>query len=252
MNFYQKCVLITGGSRGIGKATAIAFARAGAHVVLNFKENDHAAQDTLDQLEGEHHLAIQADITDPDAAKELIDRTVEVYGKLDVLVNNAGIYLAHPIDRVDFEDWQNAWHHTLTLNLQAAANLSFLAAQIMMEQHAGRIINVSSRGAFRGEPEHPAYAASKAGLNAMSQSLAQALGRYNVGVAVVAPGFVQTDMTADLLNSAKGSAIKEQSAWGRVAYPEEIAQTILFLASKEAAFTSGTIVDVNGASYLRS
>jgi NAD(P)-dependent dehydrogenase (short-subunit alcohol dehydrogenase family) len=116
----------------------------------------------------------------------------------------------------------------------------------------GRIVNVSSRGAFRGEPDHPAYGASKAGLNAMGQSLAQALAPHGISVATVAPGFVETDMAAEFLDGPRGDAIRAQSPWGRVARPEEVAAAVLFLASPEAEFVSGAILDLNGASYLRT
>jgi len=121
----------------------------------------------------------------------------------------------------------------------------------MIIQGGGRIVNISSRGAFRGEPTHPAYGASKAGLNAMSQSLAQALAPHNIFIGVVAPGFVETDMTKDILNSPIGASIKNQSPLGRVAQPKEVAQAVLFLAAEGSEFMTGAILDVNGASYLR-
>jgi len=140
----------------------------------------------------------------------------------------------------------------LQTNLFAAANLSFLAAQQMMETNGGHIVNVSSRGAFRGEPSQPAYGASKAGLNAMSQSLAKKLAPYGVYVGVVAPGFTETDMgTATLTKDEKENMLNE-TPFHRMARPEEVAHAIMFLASKDAAYMSGSIIDVNGASYLRS
>lgn len=140
----------------------------------------------------------------------------------------------------------------MQINLFGVANLCFCAAQQMIQQGNGRIINISSRGAFRGEPEHTAYGASKAGLNQLSQSLAQALAKYNIFVGVVAPGFVETDMTKDILNGKQGEAIKQQSPLGRVARPEEIAKAVLFLSSEGIDYMTGAILDVNGASYLRS
>jgi len=122
----------------------------------------------------------------------------------------------------------------------------------MMKSGGGRIVNISSRGAFRGEPNAPAYGASKAGVNALSQSLAVALAPHNIFVGVVAPGFVETDMVTEMLASPAGDAIRAQSPVGRVARPEEVANAVLFLASAGAEFTTGTIIDVNGASYLRS
>jgi NAD(P)-dependent dehydrogenase (short-subunit alcohol dehydrogenase family) len=122
----------------------------------------------------------------------------------------------------------------------------------MISRKEGRIVFVSSRGAFRGEPDQPAYGASKAGMNAMAQSLAQKLAPYNISVGVVAPGFVETDMAEAILSGEKGDGIRNQSPFGRVAKPEEVARAIVFLAEKGTAFMSGAIIDVNGASYLRS
>ncbi len=252
MNFKGKTVLITGGTKGIGKATALAFAERGARVALNFNSDNEAAKATYQELEGEGHLLIKANIVHPDSVEKMVDSVVEEFGRLDILVNNAGIFDGHPIDRSSYTDWQASWDRTLKVNLIGPANLCYCTARHMIKQQSGRIVNVSSRGAFRGEPTHPAYGASKAGLNAMSQSLAQALAPYHIFVGVVAPGFVETDMTKAILDGPQGQAIREQSPLKRVATPEEVAYAILFLASEGAEFTTGTIIDVNGASYLRS
>lgn len=253
MDFTGKNVLITGGTRGIGKATAIAFARRGARVAINFRSDKKAAATAIEELgRGAGHFAIKADISSPRKAKWMVDMVAKEFGQLDIVVNNAGIYDPHPIDELDYESWQTVWKKTINTNLIAVANICHCAAQYMMEQGSGRIVNVSSRGAFRGEPHSPAYGASKAGLNAMSQSLAQALAPYNIYVGVVAPGFVETDMAKEILESEAGEAIRNQSPLGRVAMPEEVAQAILFLAAEGSEFMTGGIVDVNGASYLRS
>jgi NAD(P)-dependent dehydrogenase (short-subunit alcohol dehydrogenase family) len=252
MDFSGKYVLVTGGSRGIGRAVAEAFAHHGARVAVNYKTNLAAAQKTVESLPGGPHLVIQADISKPDSVQQLIDTAVQKLGGLDIVVNNAGVFLMHPLEEVDYTDWQNAWSHTTAVNLTAPANVCYCAAQYMIKNGGGRIVNVSSRGAFRGEPEAPAYGASKAGLNAMSQSLAQRLARHNIFVGVVAPGFVETDMAAELLAGPQGDAIRNQSPLGRVARPEEVAQAVLFLAADGSEFMTGAIIDVNGASYLRS
>ncbi|CAN5729684.1 3-oxoacyl-[acyl-carrier-protein] reductase [soil metagenome] len=252
MNFQGKNVLVTGGARGIGRAVAQAFAAQGARVALSYRNNHAAAEETLASLHGDGHLKLAGDITEPDFTQELVARTVAGLGSLDILVNNAGIFEAHPIDSASFDAWQSAWRRTLNVNLVAPANLCYHAAQMMIQQGGGKIVNVSSRGAFRGEPESPAYGASKAALNAMIQSLAQKLAPHNISVGVVAPGFVETDMAWDLLKSPRGEEVRNQSPFGRVAKPEEVAHAVLFLASEEAVFSSGAIIDVNGASYLRS
>ncbi len=250
--FHDRKVLITGGSRGIGEAIAVAFAEHGARVAINYRSNKKAAASCVRKLAGKGHIALQADIADPAQAASLVENAVEALGGLDIVVNNAGIYLSHPIASVTFSDWLTAWRQTIDTNLIAAASICYCAAQHMMRNGGGRIVNVSSRGAFRGEPDGPAYGASKAGLNAMSQSLAIALAPHNIFVGVVAPGFVETEMAAEWLEGERGDAIRAQSPLGRVARPEEVAHAVLFLASEGAEFTTGTIIDVNGASYLRS
>lgn len=252
MNFKDKKILVTGASRGIGRATAIAFAKQGASVGVNFKSNSAEAHLTLNTMRGDSHQLFKRDISITTEAQGLIHDFIEHYGKIDVLVNNAGIAIAHDIDLIDFEHWTKAWERTLQTNLFAAANLSFLAAQQMMETNGGHIVNVSSRGAFRGEPSQPAYGASKAGLNAMSQSLAKKLAPYGVYVGVVAPGFTETDMATETLTKDEKENMLNETPFHRMARPEEVAHAIMFLASKDAAYMSGTIIDVNGASYLRS
>jgi NAD(P)-dependent dehydrogenase (short-subunit alcohol dehydrogenase family) len=167
-------------------------------------------------------------------------------------VNNAGTHKAHRIEEVDYDEWRATWRRILDVNLQGPANVSYCAARYMIEHGGGRIVNISSRGAFRGEPEHPAYGASKAGLNSMSQSLAQRLAPHGIFVGVVAPGYVETDLVADKLAGPEGDAIRKQSPLGRVARPEDVAQAVLFLAAEGSEFMTGTIIDCNGASYLRS
>jgi len=252
MDFTGKTALVTGGSRGIGKAVAKGFAERGARVAINYLSNAEAAERTLAELEGGPHLAVQGDVSDPASVQRLFDEVVGAFDTVDIVVNNAGIYRYHRVDEVDFEEWQSSWRQVLDTNLVGPANMCFHAARHMMDHGGGRIVNVSSRGAFRGEPEGPAYGASKAGLNAMSQSLAQRLAPHNIFVGVVAPGFVDTDLAARILDTPQGDAVRAQSPLGRVAKPEEVAYAVLFLASKGSEFSTGTIIDVNGASYLRS
>lgn len=252
MNFTDKTVLITGGSRGIGRATAQAFAEKGARVAINFHSDSDAAKATIESLAGEGHFAIRADLSRPSAVEQMIDAVVGEFGRLDILVNNAGIFKLHPIAEISYSEWQQVWQDTLAVNLTGAANTTYCAAQHMIKAGGGRIINVSSRGAFRGEPDQPAYGASKAAMNAMGQSLAQALGPHNIFIGTVAPGFVDTDMARDWLEGEKGESIRHQSPLNRVAQPQEVALGILFLASEGSEFMTGAILDINGASYLRS
>jgi 3-oxoacyl-[acyl-carrier protein] reductase len=243
--------LITGASRGIGRATALAFAAQGDHVAVHHRDSALLADAVLAELPGDGHMAVQADLTDPDQARRMVDQAAVGLDGLDVLVNNAGIYITHPITEVSYEDWQAAWQQTLAVNLTGPANVTWCAVQHMIPRGGGRIVNVSSRGAFRGEPGQPAYGASKGGLNSFGQSLAIALGQYGIAVSTVAPGFVDTEMATERVNGPDGDEVRAQSPFNRVARPEEIAAAILYLASPDAEWATGTIVDLNGASYLR-
>ena len=252
MNLAGKTALVTGASRGIGRAISMELAAGGVRIAIHYHRDRQAAEDTSAALQGAGHTIVQADVAIPEAAQELVETVIGEFGSIDILINNAGIYEPHPFAEQSYESWQDVWSRTLAVNLSGAANVSFCTARHMIRAGRGRIVNISSRGAFRGEPQAPAYGASKAGLNAMSQSLAVALAPHNISVCVVAPGFVETDMAASLLSGASGDAIREQSPMGRVARPEEVARIAAFLASDDAEFLTGCIVDVNGASYLRS
>ncbi|MCL6266891.1 SDR family NAD(P)-dependent oxidoreductase [Flagellimonas myxillae] len=252
MDFSNKNVLITGASRGIGKATAQAFAEKGAKVGLNYRSNEQAAQMTLMELAGEGHHLLRQDISEKTGPQELITNFVDHFGSLDILVNNAGISIFHDIEEVDFDHWTNAWVDTFKTNLFAVSNLCYWGAKAMMETGGGKIVNVSSRGAFRGEPTKPAYGASKAALNSMSQSLAKKLAKHHIHIGVVAPGFTETEMAAETLTPVERDHLLRESPFQRMAQPKEVAHAILFLASEGAGYSSGTIIDVNGASYLRS
>jgi 3-oxoacyl-[acyl-carrier protein] reductase len=248
----SRAILITGASRGIGAAIAEAFAAAGDRVAVHYSSSADRAAEVLAGLPGEGHVRVQADLADADAVRAMVDRAASELGGLDVLVNNAGIFESHPITEVSYEDWQAAWQTHLGVNLTGAANACWCAVRHMRAAGGGRIINVSSRGAFRGEPGQPAYGASKAGLNALGQSLARALAPYKIAVTGVAPGYVETDMATQALAGPGGDEIRSQSGFGRVATPAEIAAGVLYLAAPEAEWASGTIIDLNGASYLRS
>ena len=248
----ERAVLVTGASRGIGRAIAVAFAKLGDRVAIHHRDSAGLAADVLAELPGSGHTVVQADLADPEAVRQAVDAACETLGGLDVLVNNAGIFAPHPITQVSYAEWQAAWQATLGVNLIGAANVTWCAVQHMVTHGGGRVINVSSRGAFRGEPRHPAYGASKAGLNALGQSLARALAPHGITVTGVAPGYVATDMITSQLAGPGGDAIRAQSPFGRVAQPAEIAAAVVYLASPEAEWASGAILDLNGASYLRT
>ena len=252
----DRAILVTGASRGIGRAIAQAFAGQGDRVAVHHRDSPGLAAGVLAGLPGRGHTVVQADLTDPDAVRRMVDRACDALGGLDVLVNNAGVFTPHPITEVSYERWQAAWQETLGVNLVGAANVTWCAVQHMISpgSAAGRHVDDAprGRGAFRGEPGQPAYGASKAGLNAFGQSLARALAPHGIAVATVAPGFVETDMASKHLQGPEGDEIRAQSPFRRVAEAEEIAAAVLYLASPQAEWASGAILDLNGASYLRS
>jgi 3-oxoacyl-[acyl-carrier protein] reductase len=251
-----RAVLVTGGSRGIGAAIARAFAGIGDRVAVHHRDAAELAAKVRDGLPGTGHVVVRADLADAEAVRVMVDDAADRLGGLDVLVNNAGVYLAHPVLDGSYERWQQAWRETLGVNLIGAANATWCAVRHMAGRGdgtgGGRIVNVGSRGAFRGEPTHPAYGASKAGLHAFGQSLAVALAPHGITVASVAPGYVETGMTSEELGTPVGDAIRAQSPFNRVATAEEVADAVVYLASPRAQWATGAILDLNGASYLRS
>jgi NAD(P)-dependent dehydrogenase (short-subunit alcohol dehydrogenase family) len=247
-----RAVLVTGASRGIGRVIARAFAERGDRVAVHWGSSRERAEEVLAGLPGSGHVLVHADMADADAVGAMVDAAADGLGGLDVLVNNAGVFIASPPLSASWEEWQAAWSRTLAVNLVGAAHATFRAVPHLVAAGGGAVVNVSSRGAFRGEPDNPAYGASKAGLNAFAQSMALALAPQGISVTCVAPGFVQTEMAREVLDGPGGDAVRAQSPFGRVGRPEEVAAAVLWLASPEARWSSGTIVDANGASYLRS
>ncbi|WP_194818692.1 SDR family NAD(P)-dependent oxidoreductase [Nocardia sp. XZ_19_385] len=241
-------VLVTGASRGIGRAIATAFAEAGDRVVVHYASRREEAEKTLAALPGEGHALVGGDVGSPEGAAAVVDTAIEAVGRVQVLVNNAAVNLPHPLAETSYADWQQVWQQTVNVNLLGTANVSYGVARHMIEHGiAGRIVNIGSRGAFRGEPDHPAYGATKAAVHALGQSLAVSLAPHGIAVASVAPGFVATERVADRVTEV----VKAQSPFGRVGAPEEIASAVLYLASPAATWTSGAVLDVNGASHLR-
>jgi NAD(P)-dependent dehydrogenase (short-subunit alcohol dehydrogenase family) len=223
---------------------AEAFAALGDRVAMHYNATPIGYE-----LPGDGHVTVRGDVQDPDAVQSFVDAAAEGLGGLDVVVNNAAVFPPHPVRETSYVDWQAAWRETLAVNLVGPANVCWCAARHL--KRGGRIVNVSSRGAFRGEKSQPAYGASKAGLNSLTQSLALALGPDGIAVTAVAPGFVETDMANEALKSPRGPEIRAQSPFNRVAQADEVAAAIVYLASPQAEWASGAILDLNGASYLR-
>ncbi|MEU6675233.1 SDR family oxidoreductase [Streptomyces sp. NPDC046853] len=247
-------VLISGASRGLGRALARAFAENGDRVAVHFGSREEEARATLASLAGDGHALVGGDLSDPAGAADVAGRAAAALGGgPDVLVNNAAVNLPHPLADTSYEDWAALWQRHVSVNLLATANLSHLAARGMIDRGTGgRIVNIGSRGAFRGEPDHPAYGATKAAVHALGQSLAVSLAPYGIAVASVAPGFFETERVAHRLSGDEGAAIRAQSPFGRAGTADEIAAAVLWLASPVAEWASGTVLDLNGASHLRT
>lgn len=250
-------VLVTGASGGIGAAVARRFAEAGDRLAVHYVNNRVGGEETLRSLRGEGHVLVTGDIGDADQARQIVAAAIDELGALDVLVCNAGVAPTgsnrHVIGETSYADWSAVFQQMIGVNLLGAANLAWAFAAPLIERRApGAIVNIGSRGAFRGEPEYPAYAASKAGLHALGQSLAVALAPHSISVTSVAPGLIATARQISKLEGVEGDALRSQSPFGRVGTPDEIASAVVWLASPEASWSSGAILDANGASYLRS
>lgn len=249
--------LVTGASRGIGRATAIALSERGERVAVHYGADATSAQETLAQLHGEGHVLVGGDLSDPDIARQIVQETESALGPIDILVNNAGIAPGertdHRVDETDYATWQQRWTRMIDVDLTAPANLTYLVSRSLIARQApGVIVNVGSRGAFRGEPDAPAYGAAKAGLHAFGQSMALALAPHGIAVASVAPGFIGTERQQAKLDGETGDDVRAQSPFGRVGTAQEVAAAILYLTSPEAQWASGAVLDLNGASHLRT
>ncbi|OUQ38352.1 3-oxoacyl-[acyl-carrier-protein] reductase [Faecalibacterium sp. An121] len=238
-----KTAVVTGGSRGIGRAICLELARRGANVVFSYAGNAAAAQQTLQELEalGVQARAVQGDVADPDAAKTLIDTAVKELGGIHILVNNAGITrdgLAMAMKEEDFDK-------VIQTNLKGAFLCMKAAIRPMMKARYGRIVNMSSVVALRGNPGQINYCASKAGLIGMTKSLAKEMGARGITVNAVAPGYISTDMTAALPDAAK-QAMLSTIPVNRPGTPEDVAAAVAFLASEEAGYITGQVLSVDG------
>lgn len=244
----DKVVLVTGGSRGIGRACAVAFAKAGAAVVvISYAGNEAAAQETvgLIQAAGARSEALKFDVSDTTACSDAVDQVVKTHGRLDVLVNNAGVAVDGLVMRIKDEDWDRQ----MDTNLKGAFALIRAASRPMMKQKGGAIINLSSVVGEMGNGGQSAYAASKAGLIGLTKSIAKELASRNIRVNAVSPGFIGTDMTSHL-NDEMRQKMLGGIPLSRLGTPEEVAGAVLFLASDVASYITGEVLKVNGGMYM--
>jgi NAD(P)-dependent dehydrogenase (short-subunit alcohol dehydrogenase family) len=242
-------VLVTGASRGIGRALAEAMGDAGARVAVHYHRRREAAE-AVAETAGHGAQPFQADLADDGAAGALFEEVVDAFGQVDVLVNNAGVARALPLEANE-DDWRAGWHETMAVNLRAPEALCRRAVPHFRQNGGGRVISVASRAAFRGDtPPYLAYAASKAGLVALTRSLARAFGADGLRAFTLAPGFTRTDMAQDFIDEYGEDYALEGNALGRLTEPEDLAATAVLLASGRADHATGTTIDLNAASYV--
>jgi 3-oxoacyl-[acyl-carrier protein] reductase len=243
----EKVAIVTGGSRGIGRAVCVALARAGARVVVNYAGNEQAAAQTLALVReaGSDGELARFDVADPEAVDAAIADVAKRLGRLDILVNNAGIALDQILIRIKPEELER----TMSVNVGGALWCSKAAMRIMMRKRQGRIVNLSSVVGETGNPGQAVYSASKAAILGLTKTLAREYASRGVTVNAVAPGFIETDMTADLPEKVKNDAIA-QTPLARMGTAEDVAAAVLYLASDEAGYVTGQVVRVNGGMHV--
>lgn len=244
-----RVALITGGSRGIGKATAILFAKANADVAITYRSNDSAANSVVEAIKnmGKKAIAVKGDVSKSSDVKRMVEEVLDYFSKVDILVNNAGIWTYGAIGEMS----EDVWDETMNINLKGVYLITNKVVPIMKKQRWGRIINISSTAGQRGEAFHSHYAASKGAIIAFTKSLAVELAKFNILVNCVAPGWVNTDMCAEVFKDpAFVEQVKSTIPLGKIPEPEEIAGPILFLASDLANWITGATISVNGGSVL--
>ncbi|WP_426730510.1 3-oxoacyl-[acyl-carrier-protein] reductase [Myxococcus faecalis] len=248
MSFKDKVVLVTGGSRGIGRACAVAFAKAGAStVIISYAGNEAAAQETVGLLTaaGAKAESVRFDVSDTAACAAAIEGIVKNHGRLDVLVNNAGMAVDGLVMRVKDDDWDKQ----LDANLRGPFALIRAASRPMMKQRSGAIVNVTSVVGDMGNPGQSAYSAAKAGLVGLTKTVAKELSSRGIRVNAVSPGFISTDMTAHLNDELRQKMV-EGIPLGRLGSPEEVAQAVLFLSGDASSYITGEVLKVNGGMYM--
>ena len=243
-----KVVLVTGASRGIGAAAARTLAAANAVVAINYHRSEAEATALAREI-GDPAFTVRADVGNPSEVESMIETVERRCGRLDVLVNNAATFEMNPFDGESYEHWQAAWHRTFALNVFGAANAAFLAMRVMRKHGGGKIVNIASRAAYRGETEFADYGASKAALVNLTISIARGCAKDNITSTCVAPGFIETEMAKSELEKHYDEIVN-QVPLRRVGTVDDVAGVILFLASPLADYLNGTTIDVNGGSWF--
>lgn len=249
INLEGKTAVVTGGSRGIGRAICLGLAQCGAQIVFGYQHNQDAAEETasLIRAHGVRVEMVRGDVASARANEMLFQRAKEVFGAVDIAVCNAGIWRKAPIDEMSEDEWRE----TMKINLDAGYLFSRMAASVMKNQKFGKLIFIASTAGVRGEAYHAHYAASKGAILALTRSLASELGYYNINVNCVAPGWVETDMTAHVFeDDTFRRTVRQSIPLRRIGSPEDIAGPVVFLASSLARHIQGEIINVNGGSVM--
>ncbi|GAW91073.1 3-oxoacyl-[acyl-carrier-protein] reductase [Calderihabitans maritimus] len=243
----NRVAIVTGASRGIGRATALALASAGASVVVNYFGSEEAAREVVSCIEakGGRALALQADVANGEAVAKLVESTLDHFGRVDILVNNAGITRDNLLLRMKEDDWDKV----INTNLKGVYNCTKAVLKPMMKQKEGRIINIASVVGISGNAGQANYAAAKAGIIGFTKSVAKEVASRGILVNAVAPGFIITDMTDSLSEKAKAE-LQEKIPLGRLGKPEDVAQVVLFLASPAAGYITGQVINVDGGMLI--
>ncbi len=243
-------ILVTGAAGGIGEPMVRSLAECGATVAIHFNQKKAAAEKLAAEA-GNDSRPFHADLTQPEKGVDLFRDVLGAYGRVHTLVNNAGIYLRSPND-ASISDWLGKWERTIAINLTAAGVLCREAVNHFKKHSGGRIINIASRAAFRGDYEdYFAYAASKGGMVALSRTIARTCGQYNIKSFVVAPGFVRTPIVDEYIKRHGSESIMKELALSELTTPEDVAPTVVFLARGLMDHATGCSIDINAGSYVR-